>query len=307
MPEPASNISGIVDTAFQGYALVAAVLFILLASFTLIFTFLYLKRTAHQRAAEQVPENSILEVVLLLAALIVCSSLFAFGIKDYMDLRIAPNNAIEVQVAAEGGRWSFTYPEGAKVDSLIVPVGQPVKLVMNAKEAIRSFFIPSFRVRKDAIPGRYTTVWFTPNRRGTFPLICTKYGTGEHEPVPDVKAVDYGDYLGWVIEASSPAKELTPLEFGEFLYKKHVCITCHSVDGTKLVAPTMKDLFGSERSLQSGESVPADEDYIKRSFTDPKAEVSAGYDPVMAAYKLTDEETEALMLFIKSLAGIDQE
>ena len=78
-----------------------------------------------------------------------------------------PKDADVVYVDAKQWMWKFAYPDGRDAnDVLTVPVGRPVKLVMTSRDVIHSFYVPAFRVKKDVLPGRYTTLWFEATRAG---------------------------------------------------------------------------------------------------------------------------------------------
>ena len=90
-------------------------------------------------------------------------------------------------------------------------------------------------------------------------------------------------------------------EYGKQLYTKSGCQTCHSLDGTKLVGPSYKGLFGSNRSFTDGTSATADENYLSNSILDPASQIVSGYAPVMPTYKgiLSDDDISAIIEFIK--------
>jgi cytochrome c oxidase subunit 2 len=92
------------------------------------------------------------------------------------------------------------------------------------------------------------------------------------------------------------------IEQGKELYSAQGCMGCHTTDGSPSVGPTFKGLYGSERELEDGTKVEADEAYIKESIIDPKAKIVKGYAAIMPAYQLSEEELKALIEFIKSLS-----
>lgn len=87
-------------------------------------------------------------------------------------------------------------------------------------------------------------------------------------------------------------------EAGAKLYKAKICVTCHSLDGTKIVGPTFKGLFGRMENCNTGE-VMVDEAYLRESITRPMEKVVTGYPAAMPVQTFTDLEVESLILFIK--------
>jgi cytochrome c oxidase subunit 2 len=75
------------------------------------------------------------------------------------------------------------------------------------------------------------------------------------------------------------------------------------VDGTQHIGPTWRDLYGKAERLEGGKSVRVDEAYLTRSMMDPRAEVVAGYQPVMPTFqgRVPAPEVAAIVEFIKSL------
>ena len=90
---------------------------------------------------------------------------------------------------------------------------------------------------------------------------------------------------------------------GEELYTAQGCNACHTTDGSQGVGPTWQGLFGHEVTLDSGETVTADADYIKESIVEPNAKIVEGYQPIMPAFpNLSDEELDAIVAYIESLS-----
>lgn len=103
--------------------------------------------------------------------------------------------------------------------------------------------------------------------------------------------------------ASAGEEEAVTVERGRQIAEDNVCNACHSTDGTQLTAPTWQNLYGSERPLESGETVTADEEYLRESIVNPGAKIAEGYPPTMVPYDfLSDSEIQSLIEYIKSLS-----
>ncbi len=106
-------------------------------------------------------------------------------------------------------------------------------------------------------------------------------------------------------EAAAPDDDISA-ERGEELFTSQTCQACHSIDGTDMVGPSLLGVYGSERELDDGSTVTADEDYLYESLTEPGASVTAGYQNVMQPYThLSEAELQSLIEFIKTLADND--
>jgi cytochrome c oxidase subunit 2 len=89
---------------------------------------------------------------------------------------------------------------------------------------------------------------------------------------------------------------------GQALFTQLGCIHCH-VEGAGKIAPSLVGQFGKTVSLEGGETVTADENYIRESILSPQKKIVAGYKPVMPAYegKITEEQLTSLVDYIESL------
>ena len=85
-------------------------------------------------------------------------------------------NPLRVDVTAQQFFWSYSYPgyNNKKSDVLRLPVNRSVVLHMTAKDVIHSFWVPEFRQKQDVVPGIHPTLHITPDRIGTYPVICTE-------------------------------------------------------------------------------------------------------------------------------------
>jgi len=145
----------------------------------------------------------------------------------------------------------------------------------------------------------------TPTRLGEYRLLCAELcGAGHAYMTAPIKVVEPGAFEQWVqAQRAGPA---TLIEQGRELARQFGCLGCHSTDGTKLIGPSWKGLFGREETLADGTTVTVDEAYLKESILDPNAKIVQGFSPnMMPSYRdrLSGEEIEALIAFIKSLAG----
>ena len=156
----------------------------------------------------------------------------------------------------------------------------------------------------DALPNRYTTLWFEANQTGEFPIYCTEFcGTGHSQMIGTVKVVDYDEYETYLASSVSGVDDTSiPLkQLGENVYQGKACFTCHTLDGNSLVGPTFKGLFGSTVKHTDGSSATVDENYIRQSILEPANKIVEGFAPVMPTYQgqLNDREIDGIIEFIK--------
>ncbi len=247
--------------------------------------------------------NTALELFWTFSPLILLVVLFHWGFQSYVKGSVAPSEAIEVRVRAKQWLWEFEYPNGYReIGVLRVPVKKPVRLIMSSDDVLHSFYIPVFRQKKDVIPGSYSTLWFEADRKGEAQVYCAEYcGTSHSGMLAKINVVSEAEYEKFLAEGAGPPEGASPAEWGEQLYAQNNCNTCHSLDGSKLVGPSWKGLFGRSEAFEDGSSVIADENYIKESILEPNAKVVKGYSPVMPAYVMQDAQIDALIAYIKTL------
>ena len=102
-------------------------------------------------------------------------------------------------------------------------------------------------------------------------------------------------------ESTDSSSSGTGTASGQELSISKGCVACHSIDGTTIIGPTWKGLYGSQESLEDGSSVTVDDAYIKESILNPTIKITKGYQPLMPVLPVTDEEIAALTDYIKSL------
>jgi cytochrome c oxidase subunit 2 len=127
---------------------------------------------------------------------------FGLGYRDYVTLSTPPPNAMDVYVMAKQWMWKFAYPEGPNaVGSLRVPMGRPVRLLITSRDVIHSFYVPAFRIKRDALPGRYTEIWFEAQKEGRFEVFCAEYcGAGHSVMRAEVVVMKPQDFDDWIRE-----------------------------------------------------------------------------------------------------------
>jgi cytochrome c oxidase subunit 2 len=262
--------------------------------------------------------HDVLELFWTFAPLLLLIPMFHYGFKGYVRAMVAPDNALEVRVRGKQWAWDFYYPGDteASPSELVVPVGRPVKMVMSSQDVLHSFYIPEFRVKRDVVPGMYSSVWFQAlettssydakeNKVVGEPLdqFCTEYcGTSHSQMLAKVHVVSEADYQAF-ISGKDRAPEGKPLEVvGAELFKKNACNTCHTVDGSPLVGPSFKGLWGKNESFEDGSSNTIDENYVRQSILQPQAKIVKGFaGKNMPAFVLKDWKIDALIAYIKSL------
>lgn len=260
-------------------------------------------RAANERAKSQVDHSTSLEITWSVVPLFFLIACFVWGFKGFVDLRTPPRGALEIQAQGQKWKWLFTYPGGYVDDTLHVPVDRPVRIVINSVDVLHSLYLPNFRTKMDAVPGRFTDLWFQATQAGDYPIECAEYcGTSHSNMLSHVIVHPPGGYEQW-LEKAGDDSDKDPVEVGKTLYEKQGCSTCHSVDGSPRIGPSWKGMFGKHEQFTDGTSSTVDENYIRQSIVDPTAKIVQGFAPSMPTYqgKLKDTQINGIIAYIKSL------
>lgn len=298
-PEQASSFAKDVDLLTLWLTAMSAFFTVIIALMIVVFAIKYRRRHPDE-VGEEFHESVLLEVTWTVIPLILVLGTFVWGAKVFFRLYRPPAGAVEYQITGKQWMWKAQHPTGQReINSLHLPVGQPTKLTMTSEDVIHSYFVPAFRAKADVIPGRYTTMWFTPTKPGKYHLFCTEYcGTEHSRMVGSVTVMETDDYQRWLASVPVPAP---PAKQGEQLFATMSCSTCH--DGSNLKGPELHGIFGREVTLASGRIVRVDENYLREAILDPAAHVARGYQPLMPTYRgqIDEDGVYQLISYLKSL------
>jgi len=307
------------------YFLVGLSIFFSILIFGLI---VYFGIKYRRRSKDEIPpptkDNLILEITWTVIPAGLCVVIFVWASTLFFQNASPPLASTEIFVVGKQWMWKVQHLEGVReINELHVPLGVPIKLTMTSEDVIHDFAVPAFRIKKDVVPGNYTTQWFRATKTGRFHLFCDQYcGTNHSAMTGWVTVLNPADYTGWLtsgVESLARASAAgsggppghPPLsgsgepmaDVGAKLYVRYGCNTCHSTGK----GPTLVGLYGSHVKVSSGELVIADYAYIRDSILTPTAKSVEGYEPIMPTFQgqLGEEEVLQLTAYIKSLAKMD--
>ncbi len=291
-------------------------LYYFLISVSLFFTLIifggctYFAIAYRRRDPDFVPaaqkDSMILEVVWSVIPFLITLLMFAWGAVIFFRVYSPPDGAMEMYAVGKQWMWKTQHPEGHReINELHLPVGRDIKMTMTTEDVIHSFFIPAFRVKKDVVPGKYTTMWFKPTRVGKYHLFCAEYCGNQHSGMVGwVHVMEPADYEAWLAGVN---RGETMAQAGERLFSRLGCASCHLEDN-KGRCPTLKDIFNKPVQLQNGQKVMVDESYLRESVLKPQAKVVAGYvNTEMPTFQgqVSEDGLLQLVAYIKTLTKQD--
>jgi cytochrome c oxidase subunit 2 len=279
----------------------------------------YRRRRAHQ-PTPHIEAPAWLEATFLVVPLSFFLVWFRIGFGQFVTATSPPPDAMDVYVTGKQWMWKFAYPDGPNgLDVLRVPAGRPVRLLLTSRDVIHGFFVPAFRMKQDALPGRYTQTWFEATLPGTYPVYCTQYcGVSHSRMRAAIEVVPGDEFDRWREEerrgrsrqrdtplgdADERPRNSDMITVGRQLAASQGCLKCHSIDGSAHIGPTFVDLYRANVELADGTSLIADEAYLTESMMDPRAKQVRGFALIMPSYadRLGPGETAALVEYIRSL------
>lgn len=309
---PAADTTGTTDLLFLVLtAISSAVVLLLLA---LVTTYCIRYRAGSGRGQSQSPTHvTAIETTWISATFVVFLGIAIWANIVFYRNHVAQPDAYTVYVIGKQWMWKLEHPNGRReINTLHVPVGEPIKLMLTSEDVIHSFYVPAFRIKQDAVPGRYTALNFVAQREGIFNLFCAEYCGTEHSGmVGRIIAMEPDDFAKWLgaspLESKPPGAPGTPqapLARGENLFYRLGCSACHVQTGNVL-APRLDGLWGRLIRLTGGREVLVDENYIRESILNPNAKISAGYTTpsIMPSFMgvVSEEELIELVQYIRSI------
>ena len=305
----ASNYVTTFNASFDLMLIVALAFIVFLSVIMVVFVIKY-NRKKHQKA-EQIEGSTALEVAWTIIPIMIAMVMFYYGWEGYTPMNKVPADAMKV--TAVGRMWSFTflYENGKQSPDLVVPVNSAVDVKLTSLDVLHSLFIPEFRIKSDMVPGREKQMWFRSDREGEYEIFCAEYCGLRHSYMSSkVRVLPNEEFVKWLGDTAvvtQTAGAANPGAAGEVIIKNQGCIACHSTDGTKIVGPTFKGLFGHEVTvMKDGQAVKvtADEAYITRSIYEPNAEIVQGFPQgQMQSYKgmVSEDDIAKIIEFLKTL------
>jgi cytochrome c oxidase subunit 2 len=306
-----------VDGLFYFTYIVCIVSFVVIAGALGYSVIKYRRKTYDQPAASNVTHNTPLEVIWTVVPLIVVMVIFAWGWWGSLDMTVVPADARQYKAKAAQWSWEFQYPNDAvaSYNELWLEVGKPAAFTLESSDVLHAFFVPSMRVKRDVVPGRFQTLWFQPTEMGDYHLFCAEYCGKDHSrmysKVHVVSAATYASRPWDQWDDANPAKG------GENLYKA-LCQSCHTLNGAPLAGPSWQGMFtkqpdgtfiGRSREVivKGGgrQTITVDDAYIMESIKDPEAKKVAEAPFVnnnMTPFpNLEEKKVKGIIAFMKKL------
>jgi cytochrome c oxidase subunit 2 len=245
--------------------------------------------------------SNLIEISWMLIPFLLTLVFFAWGAKLFIDSKNPPPDAMVVEAVGRQWMWKFQHPTGqSEINDLHLPIGQPIKLRIISQDVIHALYIPAVRMQIDALPDRYTQMWFKADKVGTFHLYCSEYCGTDHSVMGGkVTFMNPGDYQDWLVHAGAQQGKVAA---GRVLYQAYGCAGCHE-PGSSVKAPGFAGLYGSQVALADGRTVTADAAWLRDKILNPNGDkLAGGGKQVMPSFagRIPEDELNLLVDFIKT-------
>jgi len=309
----ASTFATQADKLFLQIFILSLVFLVFITALMIVFVIKYSKKR-HPKA-EQIEGHTLLEITWTVVPLLLFLAIFYYGWTSYDYSRRAPRDAMVVKVTGRQWTWSFKYPNGKQTDKLYAVLDRPMKLDVNSVDILHGFYIPAFRLKADAVPGRTNTIWFQPTRLGTYDIQCTVIcGVNHSSMLSQVEVVRENEFKAWYFgpegapEPTAVAALAPTGHAGEpealALMRPRGCLGCHSIDGKPMVGPTFRGLYGKQEEVVTKTGlarVTMDDERLRLAILEPSREVVRGYPEQMPVVPIGDDELNRVVAYIKEL------
>ena len=300
-PTQASTLAPEIDNLYLGIIAITAFFAVVVVIFVVYFAIKYRDDTGDKVGAP-ITGSVPLELGWSLIPFFISIGIFVWASVVFFHIVRAPDQTLDIYSTGKRWMWRFQHIDGQReINELHVPVGRPVRVVFTSEDVLHDLFIPAFRVKADAVPGRYSAIWFEPTQVGEYHIFCAEYcGTRHSGMVGTVYVMEQADYQAWL--SGGGATGGTMLQQGEALFTQLACVTCHLPDGTGR-GPSLVGVFGSVVTLDNGSTVTADESYLRESILTSQAKTVKGYEHIMPTFQglINEDGVAALIEYIKSM------
>jgi cytochrome c oxidase subunit II len=300
-PDQASTFSRDVD-ALYFFILVVTSFFALVVAVAVIYLGVRYRRTHEGQIGARIEGNLPLELLWSVIPTIIAMVMFGWGASVFFHLRRPPAEAMHIYAVGKQWMWKFQHLEGQReINELHIPAGRPIKVTIASEDVLHSLYFPAFRTKMDAIPGRYTELWFEASQPGRYHIFCAEYcGTSHSGMIGWVTVMEPAQYQAWL---AGGGMEGSLAQRGAKLFQELACVTCH-LDSGQGRGPSLKDIVGTTVELQDGSKAVVDEAYLRESILTSQAKLVKGFQPLMPTFQglMSEEGLSALIEHVKSLS-----
>jgi cytochrome c oxidase subunit II len=300
-PAQASTFAKDVD-ALYFFIFAVSAFFALVVAVSILYFGVRYHKTHEGDIGARIEGSLPLELVWSVIPTVIAMVMFGWGASVFYHLRRPPDQAMQIYAVGKQWMWKFQHLEGQReINQLHVPAGRPVKITISSEDVLHSLYFPAFRTKMDAIPGRYTELWFEATTPGTYHMFCTEYcGTNHAGMIGSVTVLEPSEFQAWL---QGGGQEGSLAQRGARLFESLACNSCH-LDTGRGHGPSLKDIVGKTETLENGSTVVVDDAYLRESILSSQSKIVRGFKPLMPTFQglISEENLIALIEHVKSMS-----
>lgn len=300
-----SGASNFVEGVDLSFAIILGASLFFLVSITVVMIYFVIRyRKSKNPNPSHIHGNNTLEIIWTVIPTVLVLIMFYFGWMGYRPMREVPEDAIPIKVYGQMWSWSYEYENGKISDKLVVPLDKAVRLDLFSRDVVHSFYIPSFRIKEDVVPGANNYMWFIAQEEGSYNVFCAEYCGDRHSyMLSTVEVIPETEFLVWLETSDVPEGEHPGLT----ILKRNACLSCHSLDGSTLVGPTFSGIYGRTETVLEGDKeyeITVDDEYMMNSIYDPSMQLVKGFNSgLMLSYReqINEDDLKQIYEYMKTL------
>jgi len=303
LPKPASREAGRIDFEFWFVVTICIVIFAIVAAVILYSLWRFRAAPDDDSDGPPIHGHTGLEIVWTIIPTILVT---AIGITSAVVLSqddALGKNVLRINVTAQQFEWSFSYPDANNLTSatLMLPNDRSVQLRFTARDVIHSFWVPEFGQKQDVVPGLHPTLHITPDRLGTFPVICTELcGLGHSTMRTTAVVMTPAAFDKWLKSQSKAVASPNAATAGKAVFTNNGCGACHTYAAAGTTAKIGPDL--DKLAAYAQQAHQPLEAFVRTSIVSPDAYIQPGYPkgvmPKTFGTSLSKQQLDALVTYL---------
>jgi len=212
-------------------------------------------------------------------------------VKPFQKGEVITHSPTHYEVHYVAKMWKF------EPEDVMIPAGSTVDIYVSTPDVTHGLILLGTNLNLMVVPGvvNYARVKFDEPRN--YQLLCHEFcGTGHDRMATNLRVVDRASFSPQ--QAPSVGQPADP---GYRLLDSKECLSCHSIDGSEGIGPTLKGILGRTEKMTDGSTITVDAAYLTESIVKPEVKIPQGYDDLMTKTELTDEEVEEIVEYLETL------
>src|SRR5579875_2087598 len=303
LPTPASREAGRIDFVFWFVVAICIAIFSIVAAALVYSVLRFRARPDDHEDGPPIHGHSGLEITWTVIPFLLVTSIAIVSAVVLSRNDAQARDTLRVNVTAQQFLWTFSYPDAHNVTSpvLRLPKGRSVELYLRSKDVIHSFWVPEFGQKEDTVPGLVTQLHITPDRLGTFDVVCTELcGLGHALMRSQAIVMPPAAFDRWLRQQEKGASAASAPASGLSVFEANGCSSCHTLTAahaTGKVGPDLDKLVAYAK--QAKQPLAA---FVRESIVSPNAYIQPGYPrnvmPQTFAQTLSPSQLDALVTFL---------